>query len=214
MMWPSIKTTAPHTSWTHRLARCVVRPLVHTAITPNHLTTVRFLSGLLAILAFAYGTREGEIWGGVFWVICAFLDRADGELARLSGKCSPGGHTYDYVTDVILTAALFLAIGVGQRYSHLGMWATLLGLIAGVSTIGSSVWGELLEKIDGTGRKAYSGVAGFDLDDALYLLGPFAWLGWLEGVLIGAAICAPAFALVAWRRLSRAVRINAASAKV
>ncbi|HMJ49993.1 MAG TPA: CDP-alcohol phosphatidyltransferase family protein [Burkholderiales bacterium] len=214
MIWPSFKTTQPYTSWTHRLARSIVRPLVHTAVTPNHLTTVRFLSGLLAILAFAYGTREGEIWGGVSWIICCFLDRADGELARLSGKCSPVGHTYDYVTDVILNAALFVGIGVGQRYSHLGMWAVLLGLIAGASIIGSSVWGEWLEKIYGSGKKAYSGVAGFDLDDALYLLGPFAWLSWLEPVLIGAAICAPVFALVAWRRLSRALRVNAASAKV
>lgn len=214
MMWPSLKTTAPYTSWTHRLARCLVRPLVHTAITPNHLTTLRFLSGLLAFVAFAYGTRTGEIWGGVFWVVSAFLDRADGELARLSGKSSPAGHTYDYVTDVILNALLFLAIGVGLRHSDLGMWATLLGLIAAVSIVGSSVWGEWLEKFDSSGRKAYSGVAGFDIDDALYLIGPFAWLSWLEFVMIGAAICSPVIALLTWRRLSRAGRISAASAKV
>ena len=214
MKWPSFKITEPYTSWTHRLARWFVRPLAHTAITPNHLTTLRLLSGLLAILAFGYGTRGGEIWGGVCWVLCCFLDRADGELARLSGKCTPAGHTYDYVADVVLNPMLFLAVGVGLRYSNLGMWAILLGLIACVSIVGSSVWGEWLEKIDGSGRKAYSGVAGFDLDDALYLLGPFAWLSWLEPVLIGAAICAPVFALVALRRLIRAGRINGASAKV
>ena len=213
MMWPSLKTTAPHTSWTHRLARCFVRPLVHTAINPNHLTTLRFLIGLLACVAFGYGTRAGEIWGGVWWVVSAFLDRADGELARLSGKISPAGHTYDYVTDVILDALLFLAIGVGQRHSDLGMWAILLGLIAAVSIVTSSVCGEWLDKFDVSGRKSYSGVAGFDVDDALYLIGPFAWLSWLEFVVIGAAICAPVFALLMWRRLSRASRTSAASTK-
>jgi phosphatidylglycerophosphate synthase len=186
---------------------------VHTAITPNHLTTLRFLSGLLACFAFAYGTRAGEIWGGVWWVVSAFLDRTDGELARLSGKSSPEGHTYDYVTDVILNALLFLAIGLGLRNSDWEMWATLLGLIAAVSIVISSVCGEWLEKFDGSGRKAYSGVAGFDFDDLLYLIGPFAWLSWLEFVAIGAAICSPVIALLTWLRLSRAVRTSAASTR-
>lgn len=214
MMWPSLKTTAPYTSWTHRLARWFVRPLARTFITPNHLTTLRFLSGLLACVAFGHGTRAGEIWGGVWWVVSAFLDRADGELARLSGKSSPAGHTYDYVTDVILNALLFPAIGLGLRHTHMGMWATLLGLIAAVAIAAASVWSERLEKFDGSGRKAYTGVAGFDFDDALYLFGPLAWLGWLKPVLIGAAICSPVIALLTWRRLSQLRVINAASAGV
>jgi len=150
----------------------------------------------------------------VWWVVSVFLDRADGELARLSGKSSPAGHNYDYVTDVILTALLFLAIGVGLRHSDLGTWTPLLGLVAAVSTVTSSVCGECLEKLDGTGKKAFSGVAGFDIDDALYLIGPLAWLSWLEFVVIGAAICSPVFALVAWLRLSRATRTGAASTKI
>ncbi len=214
-MWrPSLKITAPYTSWTHRLARCLVRPLLRTPVTPNHLTTLRFLSGLLACAAFAYGTRASEIWGGVWWVGSAFLDRADGELARLSGRSSATGHLYDYVTDVILNALLFLSIGVGLRHSHLGVWAVPLGLVAGVAVAVASVWSERLEKFNDSGRKAYSGVAGFDFDDALYLFGPLAWLEWLEPVLIGAAICSPVIALLTWRRLSHLQPLNAASGGV
>ncbi|HTT08601.1 MAG TPA: CDP-alcohol phosphatidyltransferase family protein [Gammaproteobacteria bacterium] len=214
MQWPSLKTTAPYTSWTHRLARYFVQPLVHTPVTPNHLTTLRFLSGLLACVAFGYGTRSGEIWGGVWWVVSAFMDRADGELARLSGRSSPAGHAYDYFTDVILNALLFLSIGLGLRHSHLGAWAVLLGLVAGIAVAVASVWSERLEKFDGSGRKAYTGVAGFDFDDALYLFGPLAWLEWLEPVLIAAAICSPVIALLTWRRLSHLRLLNAASGGV
>ena len=39
------------TSWSHRLARILVRPLVSTGITPNHLTTLRLATGLLACAA-------------------------------------------------------------------------------------------------------------------------------------------------------------------
>ena len=39
----------PHTpTWAHRFARLLVRPLAHTGLTPNHLTTLR-----LAIVAHA-----------------------------------------------------------------------------------------------------------------------------------------------------------------
>ena len=48
-----------------------------------------------------------------------------------------------------------------------------------------------------------TGVAGFDFDDMLYLFGPFAWLGWLTPLLVGAAIGGTAVALLTWWRLQR-----------
>ena len=69
------------TTWTHLLARPVVRPLIGTAVRPNHLTTLRLLTGIAACVALALGTRAGMWWGGGLWLVSAFLDRADGELA-------------------------------------------------------------------------------------------------------------------------------------
>ncbi len=43
-------------SWTHLLARPLVRPMIGTRIRPNHLTTLRLLSGLAACACFASGT--------------------------------------------------------------------------------------------------------------------------------------------------------------
>mgnify|MGYP004235791125 CR=1 FL=1 len=34
--------------WDQRIARFLVRPLVHTRVTPNHITSLRLLSGLAA----------------------------------------------------------------------------------------------------------------------------------------------------------------------
>lgn len=190
-------------SWTHKIARFVVRPLVGTRVTPNDITTLRVLTGLAACVAFTIGERDWDIWGGILWVVSAFLDRADGELARISGKTSRWGHLYDYYSDVGINALFFAAIGIGLRDGPIGPWSIALGLIAATSIALGSVLSEWLERREGSGKKAYEGVAGFDFDDVLYLLGPFAWLGWLFPILIGASIGGPAMAALTWWRLRR-----------
>ena len=193
-------------SWTHLLARMAVRPLVGTRVTPNHLTTVRLATGLMACAAFALGRPEGDLWGGILWVLSAFLDRADGELARIGGKTSAWGHLYDYACDNACTALFFVSIGVGMHDQPIGWYGAALGILAGGSILASNIFSEALEKTDGSGRRAYAGAGGFDLDDLLYLMGPAAWLGWLWPILIGAAIVSPVMALLTLWRLQRLKR--------
>jgi phosphatidylglycerophosphate synthase len=152
-------------------------------------------------------------WGGAVWLISALLDRADGELARLGGLSSPGGHIYDYYADIGINALFFVSVGIGLRLSWLGGWAILLGLISGGAVFLSSVLCVLLEQRSPPDTKAYSGRWGFDPDDALYLMSPLAWLGWLSPVLIGAAIGAPAVVVLTGVRLFRLTR-GAAQAQV
>lgn len=191
-------------SWTHCLARFVVRPLVGGPVTPNHLTTLRLVTGLAACAAFAIGERSWDIWGGALWVFSAFLDRADGELARLAGTTSKGGHIYDYASDVTVSTLFFIAVGIGLRDSGLAWWAVVMGVVAGLSVAAASLLSEALERRRGTGEKAYNGPGRFDFDDILYLFGPVAWLGWLLPLLVGATVGGPAFALWTWRRLMKA----------
>lgn len=175
------------TTWTHLLARPVIRPLIGTAVRPNHITTLRLLTGIAACVAFAWGNRAGMEWGGGLWMVSAFLDRADGELARLANMMSPQGHRYDYLADVWVNSLFFIAIGIGLRHSVLGDWSMPLGLLSGVSTFLASIFAERLELRGPSGTKAVSGRWGFDPDDALYLMGPFAWLGWLTPTLLVAS---------------------------
>ncbi len=58
------------------------------------------MAGLAAAAAFAEGS---ETWRTGTFLLGMFLDRADGELARLSGKISPRGHTYDWSAVRFLT---------------------------------------------------------------------------------------------------------------
>ena len=176
------------TTWTHRVARVMVRPLIGTPITPNHLTTLRLVVGLGAAAAVALGTPVGNVWGGCLWVLSALLDRADGELARMTNRCSASGHVYDYLVDTWVNAIFFLAIGVGQRTSGLGVWAPVLGALACVSMLAACWIAEEFEKDSLPGVKTVSGGWGFDPDDALYLLAPVVWLG--RAALVPAVILA------------------------
>src|SRR5471030_2049333 len=65
-------------SWTHKLARPLVRPLVGTGITPNHITTARLITGLMASALLLPGDVGWTWWAGWMWLLSALLDRADG----------------------------------------------------------------------------------------------------------------------------------------
>lgn len=191
-------------SWTHKLARVCILPLVGTPVTPNHLTVLRLATGLAACACFAVGERGWDILGGWLWLFSAFLDRADGELARVGGLSSEWGHRFDYVSDVAVTALFFVGAGIGLRHSWLGDWAIVCGLAGAAGVVAAEI---LAEKIDrakkDTGEKAYPGFAGFDFDDVLYLFAPVVWLGWQMPLVVGAALGAPLFALLTWHKWRR-----------
>ncbi|PKU25753.1 CDP-alcohol phosphatidyltransferase family protein [Telmatospirillum siberiense] len=197
-------------SWTHKLARPLVRPLIGTGVTPNHLTWVRLISGLLACAALLPGTLEWTWWGGWLWLFSAFMDRADGELARIGNMATPEGRAFDCLVDNIVNPVFFVAIGIGMRNSDLlGDWSIPLGLISGVALFFCGYWSEALEQRLGGDVKAYTGAFGFDPDDLLYLFGPLAWLNWLAPVLVGAAIGASlVMILTGWRLWRLIVRQN------
>lgn len=195
---------APGGSITHRLARLALGPLRAAPITPNQLTGARLLTGLCACAALAGGGRGGEIWGGGLWLLSAFLDRADGELARMRGACSAAGHRLDFLCDLVVNGLFFLAVGAGLRGRLPAGAAPALGVIAAASVTAAALLAEAIERREEGARKAYPGLGPFDFDDALYLLGPAAWLGWLPPVLVAAALIAPMIAAWTWWRLQRA----------
>jgi phosphatidylglycerophosphate synthase len=156
-----------HNTWAHRLVTVAVRPLAHTSVTPNQITTVRLITGLAAALALAIGGATAAQVGGVLWILSMLCDRADGILARLTGRTSAWGHVYDLICDFSATTLLFVAIGIGMRggpFGGIGIW---LGLLAGGS-IALIFW--LLYRLDAMlppDRAAVPSAASFDPDDVL-----------------------------------------------
>ena len=192
-------------TWSHAAARWMVRPLIGTPVKPNHITTLRLITGAAACLLLCWGTFQMNLWAGILWIVSAFLDRADGELARIGNMQSRRGHLYDYYTDVLLNSVFFLGAGIGVRDSWLGGWAIPLGLIACIAMLICCWLSEVFEDLSGPGVRTWEGAWGFQPDDALYLLGPAAWTGalLLAPAVLLSAIATIVMAVVIWVRLER-----------
>src|SRR5258708_24401248 len=80
------------TSWSHRLARILVRPLVGSGVTPNDLTTLRLATGLLACGALLPADGAGAWWGGWLWLRSAPLHPPPWGLPRIRRLSAPAGH--------------------------------------------------------------------------------------------------------------------------
>lgn len=134
-------------------------------------------------------------WASGLFVLAMLLDRADGILARLSGRTSAGGHTYDLIADSLSNSLAFVGIGIGLRDSELGLWAAPLGLIAGLS-ISAVLWLVMRAENQDGGRAAeLEGAAGFDPDDAMLFVPLAMVLGWGVGLIVAAAVGATIFAV-------------------
>ncbi len=198
-----------HDSWLHHIARAtLVRPLMPTGVTPNQLTTVRLATGIAAAAAVGSGVDLWRDIGAGLFVLSVLLDRADGDLARLTGRTSPGGHKYDLVADAVSNALILFGLGVGLRESGLGLWAAPMGALAGAA-VAAILWMVMrMEELKGHRAGELPGFRGFDVDDAVLLIPVLIWLGMAEGLLTAAAIIAPLVALLFLGMLRRLLRVS------
>jgi phosphatidylglycerophosphate synthase len=184
--------------WDARLARRLVTPLIHTWVTPNHLTTLRLAVGLAAAAAFIPGSFGWSNFAALLLILSNFLDHTDGELARMSGKTSRIGHLYDLASDAAVTILLFIAIGVGVAAKpglDLSLPPAILGLVAGTAIALIFYLRMRIEELLGKAATQQASLGGFETEDVLYLL-PLATLSnALVPLLLAASICAPLFAV-------------------
>ncbi len=184
-----------HDTWAHRMVRPLMRPLAQSAIAPDHVTWGRISSGIMAAAAFATGDADWRLFGAALFTASFFLDRADGELARLSGKTSPFGHKLDLGGDALCNALAFVGLGIGLAAGTFGVWAIVMGVIAGLAVASVLVMVWRLEAAEGARSGELETVVGFDADDGMLAVPILIWFG-LEEVLLGlAAVGAPLFCL-------------------
>jgi phosphatidylglycerophosphate synthase len=158
-----------------RLARWLVRPLIHTPVHPNHLTALSLLFGVMASATFAFGGPAHVNLAAGIYMLAVFTDHTDGELARQSGKTSPLGHKLDFIVGGLNYTLLFCGIGIGQWHGQLGAAGLLLGLAAGLSN--PFILRLRLRLDEQWGKQAWKHpyFRGFELEDFIYLIGPITW---------------------------------------
>jgi phosphatidylglycerophosphate synthase len=101
-----------------RIARILVRPLVNSPVTPNHLTTLTLILALAGAGLMTTADAQLLNWGAGLFALARFLDHFDGELARQKKLKSRLGYFYDYVAGTLSYGALFSALVLVSIMGH------------------------------------------------------------------------------------------------
>jgi archaetidylinositol phosphate synthase len=195
-----------HDTVVHRIVRPPVRLLARTRVAPDHLTALRFITALMAAAAFASPRRGWVDVGAGLFLLSALLDRADGELARQTGRFSQRGRRYDLWADCSAGMMAFAGLGLGAAHGALGLAAPVLGLLAafGVSVL---FWQDNSDRSDQLPRyTAAGGRVLADPDDAMLAVPPLLWCFGPDTVLLLAGTITPAVVLWMTWKASRAAR--------
>lgn len=116
----------PINLWFNRpLAYAFVALVYRTPLTPNQVTLLSIVVGVVAAACWWQGGDAGMLWGGILLWASAILDGADGILARAKQQFSELGRALDGSADLIV--ALIVAIAAGH---HLWMKHHSLLLVA------------------------------------------------------------------------------------
>jgi archaetidylinositol phosphate synthase len=203
---PSLRRQNP---WDARLARQLVTPLKDSWVTPNHLTTVRLLFGVAGAAAFMPGTYAWSNLAAFLFALSNFVDHTDGELARISGKCSRLGHLYDLASDAAVTILLFIAIGIGVGAKPgiaLPLPSAMLGATAGCAIALIFFLRMRIEAMAGKDATRQASLGGFETEDVLYLLPLVTLCDGVAPFLLVASLFAPLFAIWVVSGYLRALR--------
>ncbi len=118
------------------LGRPLSRLLIHTRISPNVISVMATLIGVVAAWCFSRGTHEWMILGAMVLQISAVADCVDGDLARMMHKESAAGKWLDFGGGQLVHLCLFAGMGAGlyQLNNQTGP-APWLGLAAVVGML-------------------------------------------------------------------------------
>jgi hypothetical protein len=113
------------------IAGVIVWALYYTPITPNQVTIVSILSGIVAALFYLKGTASAFVVAGLLIILKDILDSADGQLARAKQQQSRVGRFLDSIGDFVVNAAVFGSIG-WTLYKMNDNWLTLILALLGL----------------------------------------------------------------------------------
>lgn len=116
------------------IAFLFVKLIYNTNITPNQISIVAMLFGILSGVLYGFGTYSFFLLGAASFFICNTLDCMDGQLARLKKNGTKIGRVIDGFIDYITSISIFLGIGIAMTaITGNALYSWLLTISAGIS---------------------------------------------------------------------------------
>lgn len=120
------------------ISLAISRRLLETAITPNQMTVLSTLLGLLGASFFLGTSRSAYVCGALLVWFHSVLDGCDGELARVRFQESPLGSDLDFWGDNLVHVALFSCLGLGLWLGGNGRHTLALAAVADAGAVASA----------------------------------------------------------------------------
>jgi phosphatidylglycerophosphate synthase len=115
---------------------------LRTGLSPNAITVLSMVIGLLAAASFGVGSYAAGLIGALLFQLAAIVDCCDGEVARLTHKQSRFGEQLDITADNVVHMAIFAGVAWGA-YRTQGSGTSWLPLLLGATAVignGCSFW--------------------------------------------------------------------------
>lgn len=128
----------------------VSRLLLETSVTPNGMTVLSCLIGLIGTAFFLRHDWASAMTGAVLVWLHSVLDGCDGELARIRFQESPLGAAIDFWGDNLVHLSLFACLAGGFYLADNSLVPVALGAAACAGTIGSATVA-YRQKLEGRG---------------------------------------------------------------
>lgn len=127
--------------WRYPICHAMVKHVMNTPLTPNHVTGFHTLLGMAAGAVITLGTPKAFVAAGVMFEVRAILDCFDGVVARAKKLSSPLGRALDQMGDGIGFVSLMAGGLVCLARIH--GWATatvVIVLTTAISAACSTAW--------------------------------------------------------------------------
>ena len=121
-----------------KISLAITGRLLHTGITPNRISVVSILIGLVGGVLFLPGHRAFHVLGALMLLVSSIVDGCDGEIARLEFMESKWGSWLDFLGDNLVHITAFFCIGLGLYRQGAGAVYMALGLVAALAVLGSA----------------------------------------------------------------------------
>jgi phosphatidylglycerophosphate synthase len=122
-----------------KLSGALTKLFLRMGLSPNAITIVSMVIGLMSAACFVLGTYTAGIIGALLFQFSAIVDCCDGEVARLTFTESPFGAQLDITADNVVHMAIFAGIAWAEYAGHGGWLSLALGLCA-VTGVAGSQW--------------------------------------------------------------------------
>ncbi|KQC06235.1 MAG: hypothetical protein APR54_07475 [Candidatus Cloacimonas sp. SDB] len=120
-MWKEYKRSLKHSIFDETLTLYILRPIAFifvkllypTKITPNQVSLMSIIVGLVSGFFFSRGDVTSFAIAGGLYFFCVVLDCVDGMIARLKKNGTPVGRIIDGFADYIVGIAVYVGMGIG-----------------------------------------------------------------------------------------------------